>query len=181
MVPKRLFFTKGVGRHKDKLTSFELALREAGIEKCNLVTVSSIVAPGCQILSREEGMKYIHAGQITFVVMSRNETNEGHRLISSSVGVAIPQDRSIHGYISEHHAYGVTEKEAGDYAERLAVTMLATTLGSPIDSVEGLHSENHHYQIGNQVFDSSNVAAEAICERDGEWTTVITAVVLILE
>jgi len=29
MVPKKVFFTKGVGVHKDKLASFELALRKA--------------------------------------------------------------------------------------------------------------------------------------------------------
>ena len=42
MTPKKIFFTKGVGVHKDKLSSFEVALRSAGIEKCNLVYVSSI-------------------------------------------------------------------------------------------------------------------------------------------
>ena len=31
MVPKRMFFTKGVGKHRERLTSFELALRDAGI------------------------------------------------------------------------------------------------------------------------------------------------------
>jgi arginine decarboxylase len=31
MVPKKLFFTKGKGTHKERLTSFELALRDAGI------------------------------------------------------------------------------------------------------------------------------------------------------
>lgn len=41
MVPTKVFFTKGVGVHTDKLTSFELALRKAGIEKCNLVYVSA--------------------------------------------------------------------------------------------------------------------------------------------
>jgi len=30
-VPKEMFFTKGVGKHREKLTSFELALRSAGI------------------------------------------------------------------------------------------------------------------------------------------------------
>ena len=45
MVPKRLFFTKGVGKHKERLTSFELALRDAGIAAQNLVRVSSIFPP----------------------------------------------------------------------------------------------------------------------------------------
>lgn len=54
MVPKKVFFTRGVGIHKDKLASFELALRKAGIEKCNLVYVSSIFPPECKIISKEE-------------------------------------------------------------------------------------------------------------------------------
>jgi pyruvoyl-dependent arginine decarboxylase (PvlArgDC) len=29
MIPKKVFFTKGVGVHKDQLASFELALRQA--------------------------------------------------------------------------------------------------------------------------------------------------------
>ena len=55
MVPKKVFFTKGVGHHKHELQSFELALRNAGIEKSNLVSVSSIVPPNCKIITREKG------------------------------------------------------------------------------------------------------------------------------
>jgi type I restriction enzyme M protein len=54
-----MFFTKGVGRHKDYLQSFELALRSAGIEKCNLVTVSSIYPPGCKRIPAEDGVKQL--------------------------------------------------------------------------------------------------------------------------
>jgi arginine decarboxylase len=56
MVPKKVFFTKGIGKHKHELQSFELALRNAGIEKCNIVNVSSIVSPLCYIISRVYGM-----------------------------------------------------------------------------------------------------------------------------
>ena len=33
MIPTKMFFTKGVGVHKDKLVAFEQALRKANIEK----------------------------------------------------------------------------------------------------------------------------------------------------
>ena len=36
-VPKKVFFVKGIGYHKSKLGAFEQALRNAGIEKFNLV------------------------------------------------------------------------------------------------------------------------------------------------
>ena len=67
MVPKRVFFTKGVGRHKHELQSFELALRDADIEQCNLVYVSSIIPPHCKIITKEKGVKELQAGEITYV------------------------------------------------------------------------------------------------------------------
>ena len=70
MVPKRIFFTKGVGRHKQELQSFELALRNAGIEKSNIVSVSSIIPPNCKIITREKGIKELKPGEITYVVIS---------------------------------------------------------------------------------------------------------------
>ena len=110
LIPKHIFFTKGVGIHKDKLASFELALRKAGIEKCNLVYVSSIFPPKCEIIPREKGTKLIKPGQITFCVMARCDTKEPNRLISSAVGLAVPKDREHYGYISEHHSYGETAR-----------------------------------------------------------------------
>lgn len=128
-----MFLTKGVGVHKDKLASFEAALRNAGIEKCNLVYVSSILPPECKIISKEEGLKCLKPGQITFCVMARVETNEPNRLVCTSIGVAVPKDSSNYGYLSEHHTFGETAKKAGEYAEDLAATMLATTLGIEFD------------------------------------------------
>ena len=58
-VPRYVFFTKGVGIHKDKLNSFELALRAAGIAPYNLVKVSSILPPRCRIISKEKGLEML--------------------------------------------------------------------------------------------------------------------------
>ena len=116
-VPKQLFFTKGVGTHREKLTSFELALRDAQIACYNLVRVSSIFPPHCEEVSIEEGLKQLSPGQIVHCVMSESATAEPNRLVAASVGVAIPRDRSTFGYLSEHHAYGQTAKTAADYAK----------------------------------------------------------------
>ena len=129
MVPTRLFFTKGVGRHKERLTSFELALRDAGIAAQNLVRVSSIFPPKCKLIPRKEGLKFLNPGEVVFAVIAENSTREAHRLVVSSIGVAIPTDRTTYGYLSEHHSFGETEDQAGDYPEELAAEMLATTLG----------------------------------------------------
>jgi arginine decarboxylase len=41
-VPTKMSFTKGAGTHREELTSFEMALRDAGIACYNLVRVSNI-------------------------------------------------------------------------------------------------------------------------------------------
>lgn len=180
MIPTKIFFTKGVGIHKDKLASFELALRKAGIEKCNLVYVSSIFPPQCQIIPRNKGLKFIKPGQITFCVMARSDTNEPNRLISSAVGLAVPKDREHYGYISEHHSYGETAKKTGDYAEDLAATMLATTLGIEFDSDEAWDSRKQVYKASQYIFKSTNICQSAEGDKHGEWTTVIAAAVMLL-
>jgi arginine decarboxylase len=127
MVPKRIFLTNGVGKHRERLTSFELALRDAGIAAQNLVRVSSIFPPHCKLTSRKEGVKYLHPGEVTFAVVAENSTREPHRLTAASIGLAMPADRSTYGYLSEHHSFGEADDVAGEYAEELAAEMLATT------------------------------------------------------
>ena len=134
MIPKFMFLTKGVGSHKEQLASFELALRDAGIHRCNIVTVSSIVPPGCKLITKEEGLRMLKPGEITFAVLSKNSVKEPQRLIAASVGMAIPANKDSYGYLSEHHSFGQTDETAGDYAEDLAATMLATTMGIPFDA-----------------------------------------------
>ncbi|MFH0755086.1 MAG: arginine decarboxylase, pyruvoyl-dependent [bacterium] len=181
MVPKKFFLTKGVGVHKDKLASFELALRNAGIEICNLVYVSSIFPPECKIISKEAGLKYIKPGQITFCVMARNETNETNRLISSAIGLAIPSEKKDYGYLSEHHAFGENEKVAGEYAEDLAATMLATTLGIPFDPNQAWEEREQIYKASGNIFKTTHICQSAKGNENGFWTTTIATAVFILE
>ncbi|MFH1316492.1 MAG: arginine decarboxylase, pyruvoyl-dependent [Candidatus Woesearchaeota archaeon] len=179
MIAKKLFLTKGVGIHKDKLASFELALRNAGIEKCNLVYVSSILPPYCKIISKEKGLKLLQAGQITFCVMARIETNEPNRLITSSIGIAIPKDGNKYGYLSEHHSFGETMNKAGEYAEDLAATMLATTLGIKFDPETAWKEREQIYKASGHIFKATNITQSAEANKDGLWTTVIAAAVLL--
>ena len=120
MIPKYFFLTKGVGKHKENLASFELALRDAGIQHCNLVPVSSIIPPGCKLIPKEKGIPMLHPGEITFVVLARNCTDEPHRLIASTIGIAIPSEENQYGYLSEHHSFGQSDEIVGDYSEDLA-------------------------------------------------------------
>jgi len=177
MVPKRVFFTKGVGKHKQELQAFELALRDADIEQCNLVYVSSIVPANCKIITKEKGIKDLCAGEITYVVMSRNTTNEPNRLIGAAIGAATPKDESSYGYISEHHCFGVTSKKLEDYTEDLAATMLATTLGLDFDSDKAWDKRKQEYKMSGKIVRTQSVAQTAEGDKDGLWTTVVAAAV----
>jgi arginine decarboxylase len=176
-VPTKVFLTKGVGIHKDKLISFEMALRSAGIEKLNLVFVSSILPPNCKLIPKEEGDKLISPGQITFCVFSRNETNEPNRLISAAVGLAIPKDAGQYGYISEHHGFGQKAEFSGEYAEDLAATMLATTLGVEFNSELAWDEREQVYKASGRIFKTTHICQSTEGNKDGLWTTVITAAI----
>lgn len=179
MIPKKLFLTKGVGRHKDKLTSFEQALRNAGIAHLNLVRVSSIFPPGCKLISREQGLKLLSPGEIVFVVLSENSTQEPHRLIAASVGVAIPKDPTQYGYLSEYHSFGETDQKAGDYAEDLAASMLATILGVEFDPDASYDTKREIWKISGKIVRTTNVTQSAIGDKRGLWTTVVAGAVFI--
>jgi len=180
MIPNKVFLTKGVGVHKDKLSSFEVALRNAGIETCNLVYVSSILPPNCKAITKSEGLKLLNPGQITYCVMSRNQTNEPNRLISAAIGIAVPKDQTNYGYISEHHAFGETAKETGEYAEDLAATMLATTLGIPFDPDQAWDERKQAYIASGHIFKTSQICQSAEGKKSGLWTTVIATAVFII-
>jgi len=177
MVPRKLFFTKGVGIHKEELRSFELALRDAGIEKCNLVQVSSILPPRCKIISRAQGQKDLIPGMLTFCVLAKCSSNEPRRLIAASIGCAIPSEKSLYGYLSEHHGFGQTEKEAGDYAEDLAAAMLASTLGIEFDEDKSWDEKKEFYRISDKIVRTTNVTQSAIVKNG--YSTVVAAAVFL--
>ena len=179
-MPKRIFFTRGVGIHREELHSFELALRDAGIEKFNLVSVSSIFPPGCKIIPRVQGLKSLSTGQIVYCVLSKLSSNEPRRLLAASVGCAIPNDKKLYGYLSEHHAYGQTDRVAGDYAEDLATAMLASTLGIELDENLGWDEKKEIYRISDKIVRTTDITQSAIVKGDGRFTTVLAAAVLIL-
>ena len=179
MIPRYVFLTKGIGKHKDSLQSFELALRDAGIQACNIVKVSSILPPGCKLITKEEGLKMLHPGEITFVVLSKNSVQEPHRLIAASIGMAIPSSKNSYGYLSEHHSFGQTAEAAGNYAEDLAATMLATTMGIPFDPEQAWDEKKQIFQTSGMIIKTSNITQSAKGEKTGQWTTVIAAAVFV--
>ena len=177
LVPQKMFFTTGIGIHREKLSSFEEALRNAKIAQHNLVRVSSIFPPHCEIVTREEGIALLQPGQVVFCVLSEAATNEPSRRVGSSIGLATPKDRSKYGYISEHHAFGQGEKVMGDYAEDLAASMLATVLGVPFNSEEAWDERKEQWLLSGLIVNSVNHTIVAEAPEDGVWVTALSAAV----
>ncbi|MDH3198658.1 MAG: arginine decarboxylase, pyruvoyl-dependent [Candidatus Krumholzibacteria bacterium] len=173
-VPTAIFLTKGVGQHREHLTSYELALRDAGIAQFNLVSVSSIFPPKCRLLSKRKGLPMLSPGEVVYAVMSRSATDEDRRLAACSIGVAIPANPNRYGYLSEHHAYGQNEKRAGDYAEDLAASMLASTLGLELDLDRAWNERKQEWKIAGHIVSTTNITQTAL-GKEGLWTTVVSA------
>ncbi len=180
LVAKKLFLTKGKGVHEDRLTSFEYALRDAGIAGTNIVLISSIFPPNAKLISRKDGLKQIKPGQIMFTIYSKNQTNEPHRMCAASVGIAQPKDKSRYGYLSEYESFGQNEIQAGDYAEDIAAQMLASSLGIPFDADKAWNEKRQQWSISGQIYKTQNMTQVTKGNKDGKWTTVFAAAVLIL-
>lgn len=178
MVPTKVFFTKGVGRHREKLQSFELALRHASISDFNLVRVSSIFPPYCKIIPKQEGVRSLKSGEVVYCVMADNACDEAGRLVVASVGLAVPNDRNRYGYLSEHHTHGMTMKGCGDYAEDLAASMLATTLGLSDEDSLSYDEKKKQWRLMKMIVKTTNVTQSAIGKKN-LWTTCVSAAVFV--
>lgn len=177
--PRRVFLTRGIGSHRQQLSAFEYALRDADIEQQNLVSVSSILAPQCELIQRDAGVVALSPGDITFCVMARAETNEPGRCIMAGIGLARPKDARHYGYISEHHGFGMSEEETSEYVEDLAATMLASTLGIDFNPDAAWDERKRVYEMSNLIVDTHSIAAAARGAPRGDWTCVVAAAVFL--
>jgi arginine decarboxylase len=178
-IPKRVFLTHGVGAHRHQLSAFEYALRDADIEQQNLVSVSSILPPQCELIPRSVGIAALSPGEITFCVMARAETNEPGRRITAGIGLARPEDSTHYGYISEHHGFGMSEEETSEYVEDLAATMLASTLGIEFNPDAAWDERKRVYEMSHLIVDTQSIAAAAHGAPRGDWTCVVAAAVFL--
>jgi arginine decarboxylase len=179
LVPKEMFFTNGVGKHRQNLQSFEAALRDAGIAQFNLVRVSSISPPGCKIIPKSRGLKKLKPGQIVFVVMAEERTNEPNRLACAGVGLALPAAKEQYGYIAENHGFGLTGRKCADLVEDMAASMLATTMGIDLDPNTAYDERREIYRSSGLVVRTRATVQTAEGDKNGLWTTVVAAAVFI--
>lgn len=177
-VAKRIFLTRGVGQHIEKLVSFEMALRNAKLAPFNLVRVSSIFPPGCKIITAGKGLQALSPGQIVHAVIAETASDEAHRLMAAAVGVAIPRDKTSIGYLSEHHCFGSDEKTTGDYAEDIAAQMLATVSGIDFDTNLSYNQRLDHWKLSGEIVKTRNITQASVGKK-GVWTTVVAAAVFV--
>jgi len=111
--------------------------------------------------------------------MYDNATDEPHRLVAASVGLAIPADRNQYGYLSEHKSFGQTDERAGEYAEDLAAMMLATILGVEFDPNVSYDERKDVWRLSDKIVTTRNITQSAIGDRDGLWTSVVAAAVFV--
>jgi len=180
LVPTKVFLTKGIGRHRYQLKSFEEALRKAGIAQQNLVQVSSILPPKCKMISKERGLNELTPGEICFCVLARADTNEHGRLVASSVGVAVPRDRNQWGYLSEVHGHGMNQQSASDMAEDLAAGMLGTTRGFEVHPNKAWSEKEQVYKSSGLIIRTTNITQTARGQED-LWTTTVALAVFLFD
>jgi arginine decarboxylase len=178
-IPKRVFLTRGIGAHRQQLSAFEYALRDADIEQQNLVSVSSILPPQCELIPRDTGVAVLSPGEITFCVLARAETNEPGRLITAGISLARPKDPAHYGYISEHHGFGMSEGDTSEYVEDLAATMLASTLGIDFNPDAAWDERKRVYEMSDLIVDTHSIVAAAHGAPRGDWTCVVAAAVFL--
>jgi len=181
LVPKRIFFVKGKGFSTNSdLRSFEEALRNACIEKFNIVRVSSIIPPYCKEVVKEEGLKELKAGQIIYSVMSKVSSNKKDKVISASIGVAKPLNQEDYGYLSEKHSIDEDPKTVSKITENLAIEMFATTHGYDIDSNKNFKENQKISKEVKKIIETKNITESVSVKIDGEWATVIAAAIFIV-
>jgi len=100
MIPKEFFVTSGKATSPiSELNAFDLALKKAGIAQCNLVSVSSVLPPGC----KETRLKQMPIGSITHAVVARMNA-EGEATIGAGIAWTWEKDKK-YGIAAEAHGY----------------------------------------------------------------------------
>ena len=119
-------------------------------------------------------------GEIVFCVLADARTNEPNRLACAGIGLALPADKDRHGYIAEHHGFGMTQRTCADYVEDMAAAMLARTQGIDLDPDKAYIERKDIYRTKGIVVKTKASVQTAEGDKNGLWTTVVSAAVLLL-
>jgi arginine decarboxylase len=182
--PTRLFFASGIGTHETERAAIQRAMREAGVADCNLVKTSSVIPPGCEILSRMRGLRMLRAGSIVHAVIAEGQTSEPYQRITPAICWAQPEDPGLPGYmteIEEDHARGRSTQSATDEAGEALITIIGETLGVRVDSKKlwSQRGRSRRVRIGRMAYRVGSIA-ESTAGPDEEDGKSLYAVAVVL-
>jgi arginine decarboxylase len=182
IVPTKFFLTKGVGVHQKELRAFEEALRDAGISMCNFIKVSSIIAPGCELISREKGIRLLKPGQICFAVMGQSQTNEPGQCVVTGIGMAQPKDKTLYGYLTEiEEAIGRTDEDVEQDVIEMALENLVTEWNPKFDGEKVYRKGKKNYHLEGRDISVDSIVQSARGAEQNQYTVVLVAAVFIYE
>jgi arginine decarboxylase len=187
-VPRRVFFTSGVGRHEQERVATQHAMAAAGVPRVNLVKISSVIAPRCQIISRQQGIRLLRSGSIVFAVIAQGMTKEPHQRVTPAIAWSKPEDENETGFIAEveeQNANGLSEKAAEDRVGEEALILQAAHFGVKVNAERAWAGRGRSRSVrlgGKRVrvgsLCASIVGAEAEEGEEQYSTAVVLAVFL---
>jgi arginine decarboxylase len=101
-IPTQYFLVSGASDGYTPLNAFDGALLQAGIGNTNIVRMSSIVPPHCQLISPVA----LPPGAIVPAAYACITSDIPGEIISAGVAVALPEDENQNGLIMEYSAKG---------------------------------------------------------------------------
>ena len=180
IVPKQFFFTKGIGIHEKDMRAFEEALRDAGVHTCNFIKTSSVIPPGCKLTIKEEGIKLLQPGQITFAIMAQSMTNEPGQMVTAGIGMAQPKDKTKHGFLTEvEEIIGRTPEDVEQDVIEMAIENLITQWNPKFDGEKVFRKGKQNYTIEGEDILVDSIVESAQGAEKNQYTVVVVLAVFI--
>jgi arginine decarboxylase len=180
IIPTKFFLTKGVGVHEKDMRAFEEALRDAGVHTCNMIKTSSVIPPGCKLISRAEGKRYLRPGQITFSVIAQSQTNEPGQRVVAGIGMAQPKDTKLYGYLTEiEEAIGRTDEDVEEDVIEMALENLVTEWNPKFDGASVYRKGKKNYKLEGRDIIVDSIVQSAEGAEKNQYTVVLVLAVFI--
>lgn len=185
-VPTRVFMTAGVGVHELERVAVQHAMRDAGVADSNMIKVSSVMAPGLRIISREEGIRLLRPGNMVCAVIAQGQTDQPHQRVTPALAWAQPEKKGVPGYIAEVEedlAKGMSEATATKQVGEEVLELMAMRLRVKIDAERLWENRGRERMVR---IGGTRVRVGALCastvgpeERDGKKLTAAAFVAAI--
>jgi arginine decarboxylase len=152
--PTHYFLVSGASEGFTPLNAFDGALLHAGIGDTNLVKMSSIVPPRCQLISPVP----LPAGSLVPTAYASITSDVPGEMISSAVAVALPKESHYPGLIMEYSARG-PKAEIEETVRRMALEGMKLR-GREIKDLKSMAVEHKVQKVG------ATLAAVVLWDRE---------------